>query len=29
MSIKEPNGFGDFCKIVFLIILAGIILSIF
>lgn len=27
MSIKEPNGFGDFCEIVFLLLLAGIILS--
>nr|DAW90810.1 MAG TPA: hypothetical protein [Caudoviricetes sp.] len=29
MSIKEPNGFGDFCKIVLLLLLAGIILSLF
>ena len=29
MSMKEPNGFGDFCKIVLLILLVGIILSLF
>ena len=29
MSMKEPDGFGDFCKIVLLILLIGIILSLF